>query len=140
MFEYILSGENPTIMSYRYHLSNWWSRLNARPIDYPSPSPQPYRLRVKTQLGFATFNAASLMSKIYELINLASLKYIDVESVTETWLHDEITNQEISLPGLIPFCQDHSFGKRGEQCPLCEIKPPTATHDTTRPHSLRTVC
>ncbi len=45
------------------------------------------------------FNAGSLMRKLDELNNLASLSHIDVKGVTETCLHDD---HEFSLPGFPP--------------------------------------
>ncbi len=55
----------------------------ARPTYYPSPSPQTHRQHVQTQLGIAMFNAWSLMNKIDQLNNFASLNYIDAIGVTD---------------------------------------------------------
>ncbi len=79
-----------------------------------SPSPQSHRQRVKTQLGIAMFNAGSLMNKLDELNNLASLSHIDIIGVTLTWPHDEIKDHEVSLPGYVLFRQDRPSSKRGE--------------------------
>ncbi len=38
------------------------------------------------------------MNKLDELNNLASLSLIDIIGVTETWLHDELKDHEVSLP------------------------------------------
>ncbi len=56
------------------------------------------------------FNAGSLMNKLDELNNLASLSHIDVIGVTETWLHDELN---VSLPGYVLFHHDCPSSKRG---------------------------
>ncbi len=39
------------------------------------------------------------MNKLDDLNYLASLSDIDVIGVTETWLHDELKDHEVSLPG-----------------------------------------
>ncbi len=59
------------------------------------------------------FNAGSLMNKLDELNNLASLSHIDVICVTEAWLHDELKDHEISLPGYVLFRHDRPSSKRG---------------------------
>ncbi len=79
---------------------------------------QPHRQRVKSQLGVAMFNAGSLMNKLDELNNLASLSHIDVIGVTETWLHDELKDHEVRLPGYVLFRHDRPSGKRGSGAAL----------------------
>ncbi len=37
------------------------------------------------------------MNKLDEHNNLASLSHIDAKGVTETWLHDELKDHEVSL-------------------------------------------
>ncbi len=59
------------------------------------------------------FNAGSLMNKLDELNNLACLSHIDVIGVTETWLHDELKDHEVSLPGYVLFLHDRPSSKRG---------------------------
>ncbi len=59
------------------------------------------------------FNAGSLMNKLDELNNLASLNHIDVIGVTETWLHDELKDHEVSLQGYALFRHDRLSSKRG---------------------------
>ncbi len=49
------------------------------------------------------FNAGSLIKNFDELNNLASLSHIDVIGITETWLHDELKDHEVSLPGCVLF-------------------------------------
>ncbi len=80
----------------------------ARPVHYPSPSPQPRRQLLKTQLVIAIFNACSLKNNLDELNN-----HIDIIGVTETWLHDELKDHEVSLPGSVLFLQDRPSSKRG---------------------------
>ncbi len=53
------------------------------------------------------------MNKLDELNNLASLSHIDIIGVTETWLHGEVKDHEVSLPGYVLFRQDRSSSKRG---------------------------
>ncbi len=53
------------------------------------------------------------MNKLDELNNLACLSHIDVIGVTETWLHDELKDHEVSLPGYFLFRHDRPARKRG---------------------------
>ncbi len=46
------------------------------------------------------------MNKLDELNNLASPSHIDIIGVTETWLHYELKDHEVSLPGYDLFRQD----------------------------------
>ncbi len=59
------------------------------------------------------FNAGFLMNKFGELNNLTSLSHVYIIGVTKTWLHDEIKDHEVSLPGNVLFRQDRPFSKRG---------------------------
>ncbi len=59
------------------------------------------------------FSAGSIMNKLDELNNLASLSRIDVIGVTETWLHDELKDHEVSLPGYVLFRHDRPSCKSG---------------------------
>ncbi len=45
--------------------------------------------------------------------SLASLSHIDVIGVTETWLHGEPKDHEVSLPGYAHFRQDRPSCRRG---------------------------
>ncbi len=64
-------------------------------------------------MGIVMFNAGSLMNKLDVLNNLANLSHIDVIGVTEAWLHDELKDHEVSLPGYVPFRHYHPSSKRG---------------------------
>ncbi len=68
---------------------------------------------MKSQLGIAMFNAGSLMNKLDDLNNLASLSHIDVKGLTETSLHYELKDHEVSLPGYVLFRHDRPARKRG---------------------------
>ncbi len=61
----------------------------------------------------AWFREPRLMNILDELNNLACLSHIDMIGVTETWLHDELKDHEVSLPGYVRFCQDCPSSKRG---------------------------
>ena len=53
------------------------------------------------------------MSKRDELEYLASLSAPDIIAVTETWLHDDVHDSEVALPGDILFRQDRTEGHHG---------------------------
>ncbi len=59
------------------------------------------------------FNAGSLMNKLDEPNSLATLSHIDAIGVTETWLHDELKDHEVNLPGYVLFRHDRPSSKRG---------------------------
>ncbi len=97
----------------------------ARPIHYPSLSPQPHRQCVKTQLGIAMFNAGSLMNTTDEHNNLASLSHIDVIGVTETWLHCELKYHEVILPGYVLLTSNSSTSPQNPLYTNVSIPQPT---------------
>ncbi len=52
------------------------------------------------------FNAGSLANEIDELSNLSSPSHFDLIGVTGTWLHNELKDHEVSLPGYVLLRQD----------------------------------
>ncbi len=75
------------------------------------------------------------MTKLDELNNLVSLSHIDVIGVTETWLHDELRDHKVSLPGYVLFRHDRPTSKRGGGGVVLYVKFNLLTYFYLRRHS-----
>ena len=54
------------------------------------------------------FNTRSLCTKLDELIILTEDRNPDVICITETWLSQEISSEEISIPGYLLYRRDRN--------------------------------
>ena len=64
--------------------------------------------RVVSGLKVIFANVRSIFNKFNEFLALISIDTPDLVGVTETWLHSEISNSEIQVPGYKIFRQDRS--------------------------------
>ena len=64
--------------------------------------------RVVSGLKVMFANVRSILNKFNEFLALISIDTPDIVGVTETWLHSEISNSEVQVPGYKIFRQDRT--------------------------------
>lgn len=65
---------------------------------------------------FALLNARSLVSKIDEFSAFLDINKIDIAAVTETWFHEKIDDQFVSIENYCIYRRDREHGRGGGVC------------------------
>ena len=90
--------------------------IGTSPVEHPSP----ILLKAKG-LKIAHLNVCSLINKMDELKLLMAPKSLDVLTISESWLHSNIEDDEFNLPGYSCVRRDRD-GRRGGAL-ITYIKP-----------------